>query len=184
MNNEFYAGHSIAWIQKFIDAVHFYNKRNKKTLRPSRAFCVACAIQHKYTLEKKKVITLDHKILDEFKVSARRLKTYLELFEQAGLLTFSYKMGAAPVITLTSLPYMYVQKNKRIKDKRNLYQSDEVTSTKVCRLPIPKCIGSKNTFNPDKQPRPATKTNNPDQQPRPLTKTSNQDKQPRQGRKS
>ena len=177
MNNSFYAGHRIEWTQKFIDSIHSYNKKNKKTLWPSRAFCVACALQHKYTLEKKKTITLDHKTLELFEVSARRLKIYLQVFEQAGLIIFSYKMGAAPIVTLISLPYKYVQKNKRIIDKRNLYQSDEVTSTKVYRLPIPKCIGSKNTFNPTKQPRQ-------DPYPRQVTKTFNQDRKPRQRRKS
>ncbi len=43
---------------------------------------------------------LNHKVLSLFGINRRCLKTYLSLFQQAGLLSFSIKKGTAPIITL------------------------------------------------------------------------------------
>ena len=102
MVNNYYAGHDLEWMEKFMKA--FSKKSKKQRLVKSTAFAIACCIHHQYIYKRQKTFKLSHKILSLFGIDYRYLKPYLILFQQAGLLKFKIEKGKSPIITLKLLP--------------------------------------------------------------------------------
>ena len=102
MVNNYYAGHDLEWMEKFMKA--FSKKSKKQRLVKSTAFAIACCIHHQYIYKRQKTFKLSHKILSLFGIDSRYLKPYLFFFQQAGLLKFKIEKGKSPIITLKFLP--------------------------------------------------------------------------------
>ena len=128
-NNKFYAGHSMEWMNKFMETIP-----KKKKYRLNIAYCLAEAINHLSILKKRNDnLVLNHDILKEFNLWYKHIPRYLLCFEKAGLIETSLKNGAAPKIKLLLVdplryvPY-YKQSNSTKKhkgNKRNLDQNDQ-----------------------------------------------------------
>ncbi|MBN2065416.1 MAG: hypothetical protein JW771_01220, partial [Candidatus Thermoplasmatota archaeon] len=61
MPNQFYAGHDIQWMQRFLDAVP-EGRRFQKPI----AYCLACCIHHHFVYTKHDVVRLNHEKLQQF----------------------------------------------------------------------------------------------------------------------
>jgi hypothetical protein len=139
LKDEYYAGHSFAWIQKFLDSVP-----ERKWHRKAIAYCLAetindLSIRGKTT----KNLLLSHKALQRFDLWHKHIPRYLECFKQAGLIDYTIKKGAAPRLTLLftdlrgknrdSTTHHNSTYNKKNKRNRHLDQKAQV--------PRPKSIG-------------------------------------------
>jgi len=149
MNEKFYAGHNMNWMQQFLDAVP-----NKKRTSKSIGFSLACCIHHQYVYKKKNIFKINHNSLQYFGVKRKSLKTYLEYFKQARLINYTIKNGKIPTIELLLIPTNYLLINKQLKTT-NIYHTGGIKRTGTCtlkdRLPVLKRTGLK--LEPSNQPR-------------------------------
>ena len=119
MRSEFYAGHSMEWMDRFVNAIP-----KGLQLRRGTVVGIASAIHHQFTLSKKEDITLSHSILEYFAVNPRCIKPYLLLFKKEGLIDVVFKKGASPKVKLLCLPQY--RKTLINNNKRNLHQISHV----------------------------------------------------------
>lgn|GEM_PF-2947829 len=124
-NNKFYAGHSMEWMNKFIESIP-----KKKKYHLGIAAGLATAINHLSICKKRNDnLVLEHTILEEFGLGHKHISRYLLCFERAGLIEVTLKNGAAPKVKLLLIdPLRYVPNYKQLQrgNKRNLDQKDQV----------------------------------------------------------
>ena len=111
----FYAGHSMEWIERFKKAIP-----NTSKLHLTNAICLAEAIHHQTTFKKRNDIILNRKALRDFGLNYHRVKPYLLCFEKAGLIELTIKRRSPTKVKLILLDsHQYVPKNNEIKDTYN-----------------------------------------------------------------
>jgi hypothetical protein len=152
-NNKFYAGHSMEFMNKFIEAIP-----KKKKYHLDIAVGLTEVINHLSLCKKRNDnLILDHKILKEFGLYFQHIPRYLKCFEQAGLIELSLRKGAAPKVKLLFLdPLRYVPNYKQINkvhnkgNKRNLMQMHKAPSAnalgdlmQIREVENPSCKGPK-----------------------------------------
>ncbi|EMR74256.1 hypothetical protein MBGDN05_00686 [Thermoplasmatales archaeon SCGC AB-539-N05] len=112
MVEQFYAGHSFDWMNKFLNAIP-----KKHRLKQSIAFSLAACIHHQFIYTKQSTFKLTHKTLDSFGVNRRSIRPYLTLFQKAGLIDYNVKRGRSPIVELLVLPTdHYIINKKTIKE--------------------------------------------------------------------
>ncbi len=122
MSSLYYAGHDFIWMEKFLKSI----PKNRKLPRCS-AICLAEAIHHQFIYTKKQTFSLSHKTLRYFGLNRKCIKTYLLLFQEAGLIKAVFKRGSSPRVKLLLLPSNHYKINKHnIKEYIDRVQVSEL----------------------------------------------------------
>ena len=95
MSGSYYSGHTIEWMEKFLEAIP-----RKQQYKKAIAYALASCICHQYVYTKKDSFKLNHAVLAGFGLNRRSIKLYLEFFTEAGLIEYSIEKGKSPVVRL------------------------------------------------------------------------------------
>lgn len=182
MPPRYYAGHDFLWMQQFQQAIP------KRRLIKCVALCLAAAIRHQYILCRNPNFSLSHATLDHFSVGRKHIRPYLLYFQEANLITVSFKKGSSPKVTLIALPTYFTKTDNKI----NIINGTGVPTrtgdlSQPGQVQVPTRTGLKNqirkTRAEGKGRRQGTKGRNQRDEPREGIKGRNQGTGPRDGTK-
>jgi len=153
------AGISFSWLDLFYKSLDNHPKMRKDTM-----CSIAHAINFMHHLKKENPqIKMSHKLLERYGLNRKSIVSYLEVLQEAGIISFQTKVGSSPQITLI-IPPVRTSTKKTYKETK-----DTVRVSQTGQVGVPNRTGgvsqtgqvATNIHIPSTPPNPHTPSNPP-----------------------